>query len=157
MTPEGAAHSGQKKWMVVKLTKASFRSIARTAREFEDYLASVRGHDSSLAKDNQLRDDKLRHGSDSGGDPAAARKAYDDPGRAIPTRGSGSGGGSGSGSVSTRRGKSGSYLTPPVGGNPSARIAASRADASVSHKRSANEDETDDEDEDLSDENLSDD
>lgn len=156
MTPEGAAHSGQKKWMVVKLTKASFRSIARTAREFEDYLASVRGHDSSLAKDNQLRDDKLRHGSDSGGDPAAARKAYDDPGRAIPTRGSGSGG-SGSGSVSTRRGKSGSYLTPPVGGNPSARIAASRADASVSHKRSANEDETDDEDEDLSDENLSDD
>ncbi|RYP03158.1 hypothetical protein DL764_005340 [Monosporascus ibericus] len=57
MTEEDASRSGQKTWMTVKLTRANFRSIAKTASEFEDYLASVRGPDSSLAKENHLRDD----------------------------------------------------------------------------------------------------
>ncbi|RYP41370.1 hypothetical protein DL768_010503 [Monosporascus sp. mg162] len=57
MTEEDAARSGQKTWMTVKLTRANFRKIAKTASEFEDYLASVRGPDSSLAKENHLRDD----------------------------------------------------------------------------------------------------
>lgn len=57
MTADEAAGSGQKTWMTVKLMKANFRNVAKTASEFEDYLASVRGLDSNLAKENQLRDD----------------------------------------------------------------------------------------------------
>ncbi|KAK7748295.1 hypothetical protein SLS62_008756 [Diatrype stigma] len=160
MTAEDAARSGQRKWMVVKLTKANFRSIVRTASEFEDYLASVRGPDSSLAKENQLRDDTLSHGSGSGsGSHAAAEKAYYDPGRVVIPAARRSGGGGGSGSGGTRRGNSGGYLTPSFRGDPVAgKATTSRADSSVSHKRrSVDEDESDDEDEDLSDENLSDD
>ena len=57
MSVDDAARSGQKTWMTVKLTRANFRHIAKTASEFDDYLASVRGPDSSLAKESQLRDD----------------------------------------------------------------------------------------------------
>ncbi|RYP89697.1 hypothetical protein DL770_004185 [Monosporascus sp. CRB-9-2] len=63
MTEEDAARSGQKTWMTVKLTRANFRKIAKTASEFEDYLASVRGPDSSLAKENLLRDDTHNPGT----------------------------------------------------------------------------------------------
>ncbi|KAI9150607.1 ATPase family AAA domain-containing protein [Paramyrothecium foliicola] len=57
LTTEEAAKSGDKKWMMVKLTTANFRSIAETARKFEDFLVVVRGHDSERAKHMSLRYD----------------------------------------------------------------------------------------------------
>lgn len=44
--------------MTVKLTTDSFRSIARTARDFEDYLVAVRGSDSEIARNMYLRHDE---------------------------------------------------------------------------------------------------
>ncbi|KAF7537883.1 hypothetical protein G7Z17_g12767 [Cylindrodendrum hubeiense] len=57
LTSEEAAKSGDKKWMTVRLTKDNFRSIARTARDFDDYLHATRGDDSELAKHMAIRDD----------------------------------------------------------------------------------------------------
>ncbi|RYP68601.1 hypothetical protein DL771_006573 [Monosporascus sp. 5C6A] len=93
MTEEDAARSGQKTWMTVKLTRANFRNIAKTASEFEDYLASVRGPDSSLAKENHLRDDA--HDPDT----PVVRKDY--------------------GSGVTSRGKLGLLSPPPTAALPS--------------------------------------
>lgn len=71
ITPDQAAESGKKKWMKVKLTKKHFSDIARTANDFENYLAGLRGQDATNAVDEGLRDDY--------NDPSAgyARKQYD--------------------------------------------------------------------------------
>ncbi|KAL9088212.1 MAG: hypothetical protein Q9165_006339 [Trypethelium subeluteriae] len=70
ITEEQAAASGKRKWMTVKITKANFRNIAKTARDFEDYIDLLRGKDSDLARQAELRDDDY--------DPGAprARKEY---------------------------------------------------------------------------------
>jgi hypothetical protein len=54
----------------VQLTKSYFVKIARTARDFEDYLVSVRGSDAKTARDHEVRDDEY--------DPTAprAQKSY---------------------------------------------------------------------------------
>lgn len=44
--------------MTVRLTTRNFRDIAKTARDFEDYLTAVRGHDSDIAKHMSLRHDE---------------------------------------------------------------------------------------------------
>ncbi|KAF6835974.1 hypothetical protein CMUS01_05569 [Colletotrichum musicola] len=61
LTDEQAAQTGEKKWMTVKLRVKNFRNIADTARDFEDYLHSVRGSDTVHAKDLGLRDDEHSH------------------------------------------------------------------------------------------------
>ncbi|RSL48873.1 hypothetical protein CEP54_012700 [Fusarium duplospermum] len=58
LTAGEAAKSGHKKWMVVRLTVDNFRNIAKTARDFEDYLHATRGHDSTIAKHMALRHDE---------------------------------------------------------------------------------------------------
>lgn len=57
MTPEEALASGKKKWTSVKLTKANFQKIAKTATEFEQYIESLRGNDSVNARESELRYD----------------------------------------------------------------------------------------------------
>ncbi|KAI0020264.1 P-loop containing nucleoside triphosphate hydrolase protein [Xylariomycetidae sp. FL0641] len=59
LTAEAAEASGERKWMSVRLKTENFRYIAKTAREFEDYLTSVRGPDVEVARENQYRDDTL--------------------------------------------------------------------------------------------------
>ncbi|KAK0644346.1 hypothetical protein B0T16DRAFT_460410 [Cercophora newfieldiana] len=54
---EASTDRHAKKWMRVKLTVNNFKSIAKTTNEFEDYLASLRGKDSYLAREAELRDD----------------------------------------------------------------------------------------------------
>lgn len=133
LTEEEAAASGERKWMRVKLTVKNFQSIAKTAREFEDYLVSVRGQDSDLARESQLRDDS--HDIDS----PWLQKEY---GR---TR-DGRGGGRGAGLLTTPTQRRG--VSDRGGGSASGR--ASR------RPRSEEEDNLGDED-DILDEDLSDD
>lgn len=57
MTPEEALATGKKKWNTVKLTKANFQKIARTASDFEEYIEKLRGNDSMTARELELRDD----------------------------------------------------------------------------------------------------
>ena len=73
MTPEEALATGKKKWNTVKLTKANFQKIARTASDFEEYIGNLRGNDSTNARDMELRDDEY--------DPSIprARKQYSKP------------------------------------------------------------------------------
>jgi hypothetical protein len=49
-----------KKWMKVKLEVRHFRKISDVARDFEWYSTSVRGGDTELAKEHQLRNDELK-------------------------------------------------------------------------------------------------
>ncbi|KAM5349960.1 hypothetical protein ACJ41O_006465 [Fusarium nematophilum] len=66
LAADEAAKSGEKKWMTVRLTKDNFRNIAKTARDFEDYLHAVRGHDSEIAKHMSLRyDDRIEDALDT--------------------------------------------------------------------------------------------
>ncbi|KAG8361833.1 hypothetical protein FVEN_g278 [Fusarium venenatum] len=58
MTNAEAVASGEKKWTIVKLTTANFNNIAKTARDFEDYLHATRGDDSEIAKTLALRHDE---------------------------------------------------------------------------------------------------
>jgi hypothetical protein len=58
MTPEEALATGKKKWNTVKLTKANFQKIARTASDFEEYIEKLRGNDSMNARELELRDDE---------------------------------------------------------------------------------------------------
>ncbi|RSL50748.1 hypothetical protein CEP53_008685 [Fusarium sp. AF-6] len=59
LTADEAAKNGDKKWMTVKLTVRNFRNIAKTARDFEDYLHATRGYDdSTIAKHMALRHDE---------------------------------------------------------------------------------------------------
>ena len=73
MTPEEALATGKKKWNTVKLTKANFQKIARTASDFEEYIGNLRGNDSRNARQMELRDDEY--------DPSMprARKQYPKP------------------------------------------------------------------------------
>ncbi|KAK4450280.1 P-loop containing nucleoside triphosphate hydrolase protein, partial [Podospora aff. communis PSN243] len=57
MRPSGDADGPGKKLLPIKLTTANFKSIAATARAFEDYLAEVRGKDSKIAREESIRDD----------------------------------------------------------------------------------------------------
>lgn len=59
MTPEEALKTGKKKWRTVKLTKANFANIAKTAREFEQYIETLRGSDSQNARESELRYDEF--------------------------------------------------------------------------------------------------
>ena len=59
MTPEEAMKTGKKKWRTVKLTKANFANIAKTAREFEQYIETLRGSDSQNARESELRYDEF--------------------------------------------------------------------------------------------------
>jgi len=97
-TAEWAASGGpirRKKWMTVKLTTKNFRSIARTTREFEDYIVHLRGKDSEAARDAEVRDDDY--------DPdlpmKPARKNYSTIQR---NNGGGGGGGRGGGGMIAR-------------------------------------------------------
>ncbi|KAM0191651.1 hypothetical protein ACHAPI_008702 [Fusarium lateritium] len=54
---EGGILSHEKKWRSVRLTVDNFRSIAKTARDFDDYLSATRGNDSHNAKQWSLRYD----------------------------------------------------------------------------------------------------
>ncbi|KAI9659890.1 MAG: hypothetical protein M1821_001242 [Bathelium mastoideum] len=58
LTEQQAVASGKKKWTTVKLTKANFRNIAKIAREFEDYIEQLRGKDSDIARQTEVRDDE---------------------------------------------------------------------------------------------------
>ncbi|KAJ4418791.1 hypothetical protein N0V82_005356 [Gnomoniopsis sp. IMI 355080] len=53
------ADRDKKKFMKVKLSKVNFKKIAETARDFEDYILNLRGEDSSLALNDEVRDDKF--------------------------------------------------------------------------------------------------
>ncbi|KAJ4387263.1 hypothetical protein N0V93_007852 [Gnomoniopsis smithogilvyi] len=53
------ADRDKKKFLRVKLSKVNFKKIAETARDFEDYILNLRGEDSSLALNEELRDDKF--------------------------------------------------------------------------------------------------
>jgi SpoVK/Ycf46/Vps4 family AAA+-type ATPase len=57
MTEEDAEASGKEKYMTIKLTRGNFKKIAKTAKDFEDYMVSVRGSDTVLAQEEALRDD----------------------------------------------------------------------------------------------------
>ncbi|ORY68313.1 P-loop containing nucleoside triphosphate hydrolase protein [Pseudomassariella vexata] len=140
LTAEEAAKTGLKKWMTVKLTIANFRNIAKTAREFEDYLFSVRGQDSYLAKENQWRDDE--HDPEGGG---RVSKNYE---RAPKANRSPSG-----------------YLTPGSGSGLARRTGSGASSSKKTARRSAQEEEEEEEEEeekedadeeDIFEENLSD-
>jgi len=62
--------TGKKKWRTVKLTKANFKNIAQTAKEFEQYIGTLRGSDSINARESELRHD------DWDPDMAPVRKQY---------------------------------------------------------------------------------
>ncbi|CAI6335269.1 unnamed protein product [Periconia digitata] len=70
LTVEEAMASGKKKWRSVKLTKANFQKVARTSKEFEEYIAAVRGQDDKNAIDDELRRD------DYDAERPKARKSY---------------------------------------------------------------------------------
>ncbi|KAL3481693.1 hypothetical protein BJX99DRAFT_218133 [Aspergillus californicus] len=57
LTEEEAEKKGDPRYMTVKLTRKNFQKIAKTARDFEDYMVSVRGSDIAAAQDESLRDD----------------------------------------------------------------------------------------------------
>lgn len=58
MTLEQAMKTGKKKWRTIKLTKANFANIAKTAKEFEQYIEMLRGNDSQNARESELRYDE---------------------------------------------------------------------------------------------------
>jgi hypothetical protein len=58
MTPDEALATGKKKWRTVRLTKANFSNIAKTAKEFEQYIETLRGSDSQNARESELRYDE---------------------------------------------------------------------------------------------------
>ncbi|KAK3689417.1 hypothetical protein B0T22DRAFT_171761 [Podospora appendiculata] len=70
LTPEQALSSGDKSLRTIRLTKRNFASIAKTARDFEDYISAIRGSDRELAQASNLRND------DFGRDIPRAQKNY---------------------------------------------------------------------------------
>ena len=76
LTPAEAERSGDKKLRTARLTRRNFEKIAKTARDFEDYITSTRGVDSQVAQASQLRDD------DFGRKMARAKKSYPSRGHA---------------------------------------------------------------------------
>ncbi|KAM7195320.1 hypothetical protein V8F20_007539 [Naviculisporaceae sp. PSN 640] len=70
----------KKKYMTVKLTVASFKDIAKTTNEFEDYIVALRGKDSDAQRDNEVRDDAYDpEGSGRGGGRGGAGESGLDP------------------------------------------------------------------------------
>lgn len=67
ITEEEAEKLGKSRYLRVLLTESAFAKIAETARDFEDYLVSVRGRDAKTARDHEVRDDDY--------DPAAPPRA----------------------------------------------------------------------------------
>lgn len=57
ITEEEAEKSGKSRYLKVLITETAFSKIAETARDFEDYLISVRGRDAKTARDHEVRDD----------------------------------------------------------------------------------------------------
>ncbi|XEV01770.1 hypothetical protein FSHL1_007057 [Fusarium sambucinum] len=76
MTNAQAIASGEKKWTMVKLTTANFNNIAKTARDFEDYLHATRGDDSEIAKTLALRHDEQSHDVEGYSRSTPAQKDY---------------------------------------------------------------------------------
>lgn len=59
LKPDDALASGKKKWRTVRLTRSNFANIAKTAREFEQYIETLRGSDSVNARESELRYDEF--------------------------------------------------------------------------------------------------
>ncbi|KAL2870892.1 uncharacterized protein BJX67DRAFT_377515 [Aspergillus lucknowensis] len=59
LTEEEAVKQGDARYTTVKLTRKNFQKIAKTAKDFEDYMVSVRGSDISIAQEESLRDDRF--------------------------------------------------------------------------------------------------
>ncbi|KAF2994996.1 hypothetical protein E8E14_000342 [Neopestalotiopsis sp. 37M] len=57
ITPEQAIASGKRRLLEVKLTRTSLHNISQSARAFEDYMQHLRGNDSDLARQAEVRDD----------------------------------------------------------------------------------------------------
>ncbi|CAJ2507743.1 Uu.00g089290.m01.CDS01 [Anthostomella pinea] len=130
MTSEDAEKTGQKKGMMMRLTTANFRDIAKAAREFEDHLTNVRGLDHYLARENQWRDDMH--------DPEAP-EVKKDYGRSLAPRSS--------------HGRPSDYLSPQS--STMNRPRKMTASSSSSKKQVA--EESDQDEEDIFEEDLSDD
>ncbi|OHF04547.1 hypothetical protein CORC01_00018 [Colletotrichum orchidophilum] len=97
LTPEQAMASGDMRMTVVRLTKRNFNTIAKAARDFEDYINSVRGPDRQVAFKSQQRYDDFgqdipkahkdypsRHGGQ--GKTAARKKHGNSPSAARPRK-----------------------------------------------------------------------
>jgi SpoVK/Ycf46/Vps4 family AAA+-type ATPase len=141
-TPEWAAKSGKKKWMTVKLTTKNFRSIARTTKEFEDYIVSLRGRDSDAAREAEVRDD------DYDPDMGPARKNY---GSAAMRAQGGWGRGEGGPTGLTRRGTGGDGGT--IGGDRGKRKGKRRDAESEDDDDDDDDDDNDDDDDDAEEDN----
>lgn len=59
ITPEQAIASGKRRLVEAKLTRTNLTHIAQTARAFEDYMQHLRGNDSDLARQAEVRDDSF--------------------------------------------------------------------------------------------------
>ncbi len=59
LTEEQAEKLRKAKFLRVRLTKKNFQKIAKTAKDFEDYMVNVRGSDSYTAQEEALRDDRF--------------------------------------------------------------------------------------------------
>ncbi|KAK2055667.1 P-loop containing nucleoside triphosphate hydrolase protein [Colletotrichum caudatum] len=118
LTPEQAMASRDKRMKAVRLTKRNFGIIAKTARDFEDYITSIRGPDRQVALTSQQRHD------DFGKDIPRARKDY-------PSR--------------RRGGREKAAAKKEHGGSPSA--ARPRRGRETAKKTTYHEDDDDDDDE----------
>jgi len=63
LTEEEAEKKGKKKgkekYLKIHLTRENFTKIAKTANEFEEYMANVRGSDIGVAKNEMVRNDEF--------------------------------------------------------------------------------------------------
>ncbi|KAK3376255.1 hypothetical protein B0T24DRAFT_217163 [Lasiosphaeria ovina] len=67
----GGHDKATKRLTTIRLTRRNLEDIAKTARDFEDYIVSIRGPDREVAQASQLRDD------DYGRQLPRAQKNYD--------------------------------------------------------------------------------
>jgi hypothetical protein len=58
-----AQEKGKDKYLKIYLTRKNFRKIAQTAKDFEEYMVSVRGDDEGVAKNEMVRDDRFVPGA----------------------------------------------------------------------------------------------
>ncbi|KAF7534329.1 hypothetical protein G7054_g6315 [Neopestalotiopsis clavispora] len=80
ITPEQAIESGKRRLVEIKLTRTNLLKISQTARAFEDYMQHLRGNDSDLARQTEVRDDHFdsaapRATKDYGDRQSVARRA----------------------------------------------------------------------------------
>ncbi|KAM0496898.1 hypothetical protein ACHAP8_007127 [Fusarium lateritium] len=76
LTNAEALASGEKTWTSVRLITANFNNIAKTARDFGDYLHATRGNDSEIAKTLALRHDEQSHDVEEYTRSAPTQKNY---------------------------------------------------------------------------------